>query len=446
MRTTTIFRLVLCAYAFLILQSCTKDTPVNSYDKTAYFDSKIARNWFSLQSDLIRETDGYTGPVAARSFGYAGITLYQAVYQGMPGYYSLEGKIAGFKEKSLTPASDRSKMHWAVVANAAMAEFLRLQFTTASAENLERINELEASQYEIYKNTASENIIEASAVYGKTIAEEMNEFARSDGQGEAYNTNFPAFIPVSGAGKWTPFGKEKNPLQPYWGSTRPFLLTNISKGQAPEPTAYSTEPSSKFYKEAYELFSIRQNMTTRESDIAQYWDDAPGKSSGTAGHIFFIASTVLETQRASLAKSAEVYCMLGMAMHDACISAWKTKFTHYQLSPVSYIRKEIDGDFNPVLPPPPYPEYSSVHSVLAGAGFTVLSVLIGDNVQFSDFSNYRRSDINGSPHNFSNFMEAAAEAGASRLYGGTNFRTSVDNGLEQGIRIGANTTQLTLTK
>lgn len=444
MRTTTILKLAICACALLILQSCAKDKIVNSFDKTASFDSKIARDWFALQSDLIKNTSGFSGPVAARSFGYAGITLYQALYQGMPGYNSLEGKIEGLKPNSITSVSDRTKYHWAAVANAAMAEFFRLQFKTTSVENLDRINELELYYKDIYTKLTNPDIIDASVQYGRTLALEMNQYAISDGQSEAYNTNYPAYIPASGAGKWVPAGKEKTPLQPYWGSTRSFLTGNIVAGKTPEPPVYSEEKSSQLYKEAYELFTIRENITTYQSDIAKFWDDATGKSSGTAGHIFFIAGTVLESQRSNLAKAAEVYCRLGIALHDACIAGWKTKFQYNTLSPVTFIRKQIDGDFTPVLPPPPYPEYSSAHSVLAGAGFTVLSEYLGSSYSFADYSNYKRADINGSPKNFSSFMEAAAEAGASRLYGGVNFRSSVDKGLEQGIRIGGNTSKFSL--
>ena len=93
MRTTTILKLAICACALLILQSCAKDKIVNSFDKTASFDSKIAHEWFALQSDLIKNTSGFSGPVAARSFGYAGITLYQAVYRVCPGIIRWKGRL-----------------------------------------------------------------------------------------------------------------------------------------------------------------------------------------------------------------------------------------------------------------------------------------------------------------------------------------------------------------
>ena len=70
--------------------------------------------------------------------------------------------------------------------------------------------------------------------------------------------------------------------------------------------------------------------------------------------------------------------------------------------------------------------------------------MFGYNLGFSDFSNYGRTDINGSPRNYKNFMEAANEAAISRLYGGIHYRYSIERGLEQGMKIGINTAQLKL--
>jgi hypothetical protein len=45
--------------------------------------------------------------------------------------------------------------------------------------------------------------------------------------------------------------------------------------------------------------------------------------------------------------------------------------------------------------------------------------------------------INIPPRRFQSFSKAADEASISRFYGGIHFREALDNGLEQGRKIGA---------
>jgi hypothetical protein len=50
------------------------------------FDAQVPTAWFDLALRLVRTTAGFTPPVASRAFAYAGITLYEAIVPGMPGY------------------------------------------------------------------------------------------------------------------------------------------------------------------------------------------------------------------------------------------------------------------------------------------------------------------------------------------------------------------------
>src|SRR5688572_16529302 len=52
-----------------------------------------ATAWFDLQLQLVEQTMGYSPPVASRAFAYSGVTLYEAVVYGMPGYTSLAGEV-----------------------------------------------------------------------------------------------------------------------------------------------------------------------------------------------------------------------------------------------------------------------------------------------------------------------------------------------------------------
>ncbi|GAB4420228.1 MAG: hypothetical protein OHK0039_33580 [Bacteroidia bacterium] len=99
-----------------------------------------------------------------------------------------------------------------------------------------------------------------------------------------------------------------------------------------------------------------------------------------------------------------------------------------------------------MLNTPPFPEYTSGHSVQTGAAVRVLSDLFGYSYSFEDYTHVDRTDIDGSPRSFASFMEMAEETAISRLYGGIHYRAGIDNGGTQGWTIGANISALVMAE
>ncbi|MCG7859758.1 vanadium-dependent haloperoxidase, partial [Flavihumibacter sediminis] len=101
--------------------------------------------------------------------------------------------------------------------------------------------------------------------------------------------------------------------------------------------------------------------------------------------------------------------------------------------PETYINSHIDESWRPMLQTPPFPEYPSGHSVVSGAAATVLTKLYGDNFSFVDDTErpYGLPD-----RTFPSFHKASEEAAISRLYGGIHYRPAIENGLEQGRKVG----------
>jgi hypothetical protein len=133
-----------------------------------------------------------------------------------------------------------------------------------------------------------------------------------------------------------------------------------------------------------------------------------------------------------LDRAAEAYAKVGIAVADAFISCWRTKFRENLLRPVTYVRSVIDPDWTPLLITPPFPEYTSGHSVQSAAAAAVLTDLLGP-VSFTD----RTHESRGLPaRSFASFNDAAREAAVSRMYGGIHFRAAIDRGLEQGVCVG----------
>jgi membrane-associated phospholipid phosphatase len=150
---------------------------------------------------------------------------------------------------------------------------------------------------------------------------------------------------------------------------------------------------------------------------------------------------VLRRERSSLAEAADAYARVGMAVSDAFVACWSQKYRYNLLRPVTYSRAQFDPAWLSLLVTPPFPEYPSGHSVQSGAAFQVLTDLFGKRYRFVDRTHVERGFA---PRPFGSFLEAAEEAAISRLYGGIHFRAAIDNGVEQGRRIGRAVSRLPL--
>ena len=210
------------------------------------------------------------------------------------------------------------------------------------------------------------------------------------------------------------------------------------------PPPFSIAEDSAFFDEAVEVYETVSALTSAQRDIALFWSDDPGQTATPPGHSASILTQVLRAQDRSLADAAVGYARLGIAVCDAFIACWRVKYIHNLVRPISYIRRHIDPTWGDPLPltTPPFPEYTSGHSVQSAAAAVVLTATFGD-VAFTDHTH----DARGlSPRTFSSFTAFAEEAAVSRLYGGIHFRSAIDRGLDQGRCVGATVAALPLRR
>lgn len=402
-------------------------------------DALVATAWFTFYPQLLQNTEGFTPPVAARAIGYAGVTLYEAVVWGEPTYQSLVGQL-----NELTalpkPVADQS-YHWPLVANSALATVTRALFSNTSADNKAAIALLESQLALTYQATVDAATFARSVQYGRTLAAAIHSWAMTDGGHEGQLHNFPtAYKLPRGPGVWQPTAPAflTTPLQPQWGENRTFALTREEPCAAKPPLPYSEEPASPFYQQAQEVYNTVRLLTPEQRIIALFWADDPGRTATPPGHSLSVVNQLLQQEQVNLGLAAETYAKIGIALADAFIGCWQTKYQYNQIRPISYIQLLIDPLWNtptitdPIVTPP-FPEYTSGHSVQSGALAEVLTSLFGNQVAFTDHTNDRRGFL---PRSYTSFWDMANEAALSRLYGGIHFRDAIENGLEQGRCIG----------
>ena len=435
--------------AFIVLNiSCTKnDHPGSICNQPATGDynadvqneqagktgANVPAKWYALAIQLSRTTPNQgVAPIIARAFGYMGIAFYESVVPGLPKYQSIQKQLNGMP--ALPKINCGELYFYPAAANAALANMVRHMFgNTSNAQNF-TIDSLENSLNTMFASTVAKNVLDRSALFGQDISNAVYSWSVSDGGDQAYLNPYPAsYVPPAGPGVWVAQPGQLAQL-PYWGNNRTFIKDNATSTQPPPPPAYSTDPSSQVYQEELEVYNESVNQNPEHAIIAKFWAAIPGPSRSIS-----ILSSVLADKNTSLSMAAEAYCKIGMATSDALVSCYKTKYTYNQLRPVTYIQANFNPTWKSLLPTPPFPDYTSAHSIQTGAAARVLADIFGDNTTFTDNS---INDLGFTPRTFTKFSDYANEVGLSRIYGGIHVRSSDFIGLKWGDVVGMHVSAL----
>ena len=78
----------------------------------------------------------------------------------------------------------------------------------------------------------------------------------------------------------------------------------------------------------------------------------------------------------SLDSAIFIHAVVATTLHDAFISCWNEKFRSDRIRPETAINKYLDSEWRPLLQTPPFPEYSSGHSVVSSSVSVVLTYLL----------------------------------------------------------------------
>lgn len=394
--------------------------------------SEVASVWFDILYEVVR-SEATAPPPAARIYGIAAVALYEAVVPGTLHHRSLVGQLNGLA--AIPQPRKHGQYHWPTVANAALARTIRRLFPSLKPENLAAIDALEESFAAQLQAEVKKNNYKRSVAHGQAVADAILAWAATDGYSTVNNCLYVANA-VPGAWEPTPPGLTSTPLQPCWGQLRPMVLISGAECAPPGPPEFSTDSGSSFDAAALAVYHTGINLTDEQQTIAEYWADWAGATGTLPGHWIAIVGQIARTDSLSLAVAAEAYARVGIAVTDAFIACWYTKYRSNLQRPVTYIQDYIDSTWLPYIVTPPFPTYPSEHSTQSGAAAAVLTDLFG----IKAFTDTTHTDHHLTPHQepraFSSFDEAAAEAAVSRLYGGIHFAFDNDDGLASGHCIG----------
>jgi hypothetical protein len=406
------------------------------------YSADIAGAWSQLAYDRVK-ADGIAPPAASRIYGFVGVAMYEALVGGMPGYQSLEGQLNGLSAGAIPKPDAGQTYHWPTVASAAVCDvMLNMLTSTNSQAAIQATHE----QWETaFADDAPADVIDRSHELGEAVAAAIISWKDTDGFATYNNCTNPVVPNPLGAENWVPTRTSLppnppppppgSPHQPCWGQVRMFVGSPVDPPTNTKP-AYSEDAGSEMYNQALETYNTVNAQNPEYQAIAVFWADGPVATGTPPGHSMMLCRQVVEQENMNLAEAAEALAKVGMAVHDAFISCWNTKYTHWWLRPETYINRVIhtSGDWVPYLfPTPNFPEYTSGHSTEAGASAKVMFDTWG-NIPFTD---HTHDAIGLPPRSFDTFEEAAREAVISRKYGGIHYDHGNNDGYDQGVAIGA---------
>jgi Vanadium chloroperoxidase N-terminal domain/PAP2 superfamily len=308
-------------------------------------------------------------------------------------------------------------------------------------------------------------------IQGQKVAEAMLLSRKNDGS-DANMSYTPS--PEPGKHRPDPLNPGQGFLTPQWGQVKPFAITNFL---APEPPALSSAKYEQDFNDVKEKgSSTGGTRTPAETTIGLFWAYDGAQKLGVPPRLYNQVVRVIALKKGnSLAQNVRLFALINLAMADAGIQCWHSKY-HYEVwRPVVGVR-EADpgwgptgkGDGNPEtagdpfwlplgaprtnpLPDGPnfnftpnFPAYPSGHATFGAACFDVVRLFYGtDAIAFnfvSDELNGKSVDIDGSTRTrherqFNTLSDAIEENGRSRVYLGVHWQFDADGGIDSGKKI-----------
>jgi hypothetical protein len=248
------------------------------------------------------------------------------------------------------------------------------------------------------------------------------------------------FLPSSSdPGVWQPTPPAFGPgLFLHWRDVTPFGIDRSDQFRLDPPPALDSQRYRKAYDEVKTVGEIGSTMRPQDrTDVALFY------AALSPAQVWNItAQQVIDERETSISRKARAFALMNMAISDALVSVFDTKYFYVFWRPVTAIRAgdadgnpktEGDAAWTPLIATPSFPSYASAHGAGSGAAAKVLTFLFGAGGHRIALST---PAVQGVTLHYTTFQEMTDDVSDARVYGGIHFRFDQDGGDKLGRQVG----------
>ncbi len=348
-------------------------------------------------------------PGASRAYGLVSVAMYDAVVATWHYKHRYDREPPEVENALFDPGPEPSyPSEHAAIAGAA-SRVLAYLFPEQPAARLRKMAH-DAADSRVLAGVNSRSDVDAGLELGNAVGDAVIAHARKDGASRVWRGRRPR-----GRGYWAPPpGSVARPVQPLAGTWHTWVMESGDQFRSPPPPKFG---SPEFMQEARTVMRVREQLTPEQKQIADFW--AGGEGTPLPPGIWNqVALDYVDKANLSVPHQARVFALINVAMADAGVASWDTKYAYWYPRPENGIRDAgLDRKWKPYLDTPFFPAYVSGHATYSGAVGEVMAHLFPEDARL--------------------FRQKAREAAWSRVLGGIHWPVDGSEGLKIGRKIGA---------
>ena len=223
----------------------------------------------------------------------------------------------------------------------------------------------------------------------------------------------------------------------HWPNLRPFAIETSSQFRAEPPPTLGSGVYAQDYNEVQTYGDLNSPDRPQDrTDVAKLYAVGPGHWTWN-----YALLQIAGTRNDDITDTARTMAVMNMAINDAYISGFESKYFYKTWRPVTAIpRGDEDGNkwtapglFTPLISTPCFPGYPSNHGTGSGAARTVLERAYGRFNHSIDVFHPLAPTI---VLHYSDLKVITDDVADARVYGGIHFRFDQDAGERQGHNVG----------